>query len=267
MFLNLAIFLLVAAIVIAVMKPKSKAQVWIVCIITPIIFALIYGLSMVLLSGSSLPTGYQLGGSVGGNAPSILISAITLFFCLKKKLEEKDSYKYPKGIFAVIIVCAIIGCVQLYMTYQSRKTLEQYVEMKSEEKIDKSSKMKSTDNNEMDNPVTKKIHKEMLDAAQSYNEELPEDIGNGMTMLRCAIEDYSMVYTTQWKGLSPSDFTDDDVSEIKKSTIDGLKEEQKSALMKAMLNNMKDYGYDFIYRYVNENGEELCSINISPFEI
>ena len=53
---------------------------------------------------------------------------------------------------------------------------------------------------------------------------------------------------------------------LRESTIEGLKEEN-SALMKAMLNNMKDYGYDFIYRYVNEKGEELCSINISPYDL
>ena len=72
--------------------------------------------------------------------------------------------------------------------------------------------------------------------------------------------------TIQWKGLSPSDFTDNDVSELKESVIEGLKEEN-SALIKAMLNNMKDYGYDFIFIYVNENGEELCSINISPYDL
>lgn len=117
------------------------------------------------------------------------------------------------------------------------------------------------------NPVTKKIRAEMIDAAKSYNEELPEDLGYGMTMIKCAIEEYSMVYTIQWKGMKPSDFTDDSINDIRNTCIEGLKEDQKSPIMKAMLERMKDYGYDFLYRYVNEEGEELCSVNISPYDI
>ena len=117
------------------------------------------------------------------------------------------------------------------------------------------------------NPVTKKIRAEMIDAAQSYNEELPEDLGYGMTMIKSAIEEYSMVYTIQWKGMNPSDFTDDAITDIRNTCIEGLKEDQNSPIMKAMLERMKDYGYDFLYRYVNEKGEELCSVNISPYDI
>jgi hypothetical protein len=76
-----------------------------------------------------------------------------------------------------------------------------------------------------------------------------------------------MVYTIQWKGMNPSDFTDDAITDIRNTCIEGLKEDQKSPIMKAMLERMKDYGYDFLYRYVNENGEELCSVNISPYDI
>lgn len=123
MFLNLAIFLLVAALVIAVAKPKSKTQVWIYSILTPVVFSVIYALCVAMFSDSQMPVSYQLGGLIGGNAPSILITIITLFYWLKKKLENNDSYKYPKAIFIVIAVCAIIGCIQLYMSYRSHKYL------------------------------------------------------------------------------------------------------------------------------------------------
>ena len=267
MFLNLAIFLLVAALVIAVAKPKSRTQVWIYSILTPVVLSVIYALSVAMSSDSQMPLSYQLGGLIGGNAPSILITIITLFYCLKKKVENKDNYKYPKVIFIVIAVCAIIGCIQLYMSYRSHKVLEQYIEMKSNGKIDSQSskKAESVKSNAIidddKNPVTKKIRAEMIDAAQSYNEELPEDLGYGMTMIKCAIEEYSMVYTIQWEGMNPSDFTDDAITDIRNTCIEGLKEDQKSPIMKAMLERMKDYGYDFLYRYVNENGEELCSVN------
>ena len=273
MFLNLAFFLLVTALVIAVAKPKSKTHVWIYSFLTPVVLSVIYALCVAIFSDSQMPLSYQLGGLIGSNAPSILITIITLFYCLKKKLENKESYKYPKAIFIVIAVCAIIGCIQLYMSYQSHNVLEHYIEMQSNGKIDSQSskniesvKSNTIIDDDID-PVTKKNRAEMIDAAQSYNEELPEDLGYGMTMIKCAIEEYSMVYTIQWKGVTPSDFSDDVITDIREACIEGLKEDQKSPIMKAMLERMKDYGYDLLYRYVNEKGEELCSVNISPYDI
>ena len=87
MFLNLALFLFLAAIVIAVAKPTSKLQVWLLSILAPIVFAFAFALCVAIFSNSRLSIGYLMGGSVGGNVPSILITIITLFFCLKKKIK------------------------------------------------------------------------------------------------------------------------------------------------------------------------------------
>ena len=86
-------------------------------------------------------------------------------------------------------------------------------------------------------------------------------------MLKCEIVDHSMVYTVQWKGMNAADFTDDAVAELRETCIEGLKEEVKSPMMKAMLNRMKEYGYDFVYRFFDEKNKELCTINISPKDV
>ena len=75
-----------------------------------------------------------------------------------------------------------------------------------------------------------------------------------------------MVYTVEWKGMKSSDFTPDVVADIKSSAIEGIQEET-NPIVKAMISRMSEYGYKFVYRYVNENGDQLCNISISPDEL
>lgn len=117
------------------------------------------------------------------------------------------------------------------------------------------------------NNMNKQIHDELELSAREYNRELPEDIGYGMTMTRCALEGYSMVYTIKWEGLCPSDFSAENIKELKEVMLEGLREEMNNTISRYMLNKMSDNGYNFIYRLFNENGEKLCTIRISPSEI
>lgn len=68
------------------------------------------------------------------------------------------------------------------------------------------------------NDLSQKIHNELEKSARDYNCELPENIGYGMTMTSCVLEGHSMVYTIKWVGLSPSDFSTEDIIELKKAT-------------------------------------------------
>ena len=116
--------------------------------------------------------------------------------------------------------------------------------------------------------IDQNVHNEIVSIVQSNNEDLPEYLGFGMTMMSCVLENRSIVYVIQWKGMNPSDFTSEDIAELKDALVEGLMEEiQESAVSKAMLNTMKKYSYNFVYRYVNESGQRLCSISISPSEI
>ena len=115
------------------------------------------------------------------------------------------------------------------------------------------------------NNVDQNVYDEIVNIVRSNNEDLPEYLGFGMTMMRCILEKRSIVYVIQWKGMNPSDFSGEDIAELKDALVEGLmEEEQESAVSKAMLNTMKKYGYNFVYRYINECGQRLCSITASP---
>ena len=182
--------------------------------------------------------------------------------------DENDSGEAPKKkdrtvIWILLIICAIGLGIKGYTAYLNKKNdafIREYAQGKYGH-IQSSADVVEDDFLSTDND---KIQQEMEDAAKEYDKELPEEIGYGMTMLKCSVEGKSMVYTIQWEGMSPSDFTSDAISELKYSFVEGIKEDGIDPMMKALTNRMSKYGYDFIYRFVNENGEQLCSINISP---
>lgn len=303
-FINLSIFLAVSAIVIAVLKPKSKTQVWLFSIFIPIVFSFLYGYGAIIISGSKLSIAYQLGGSIGGSIPSIIVSIIVLLVCLNKKSKAKEDYNFPKLLIVFIVISALIGGCMLYAKNKSTKMAERYYEdimnndsVNSEDKAQSEmgyfdrlllseeshantddtsysekrlSSERYCDSENDNNPTTdmrKMFHDEMVSEAQSYNKELPENIGYGMTMVRCAIENHSMVYTIRWDGLDPSVFSPEDIAELKAEYIEGLVEVCANVMMKNLLYRMNNYGYNFVYRLINENGEKLCSIKIQPSEI
>lgn len=144
------------------------------------------------------------------------------------------------------------------------KSNEDNLKAFDDETIDNSS---SNKDDEFGHTLNQTIHNEMEIAAQDYNKDLPEKIGYGMTMIRCALEGHSIVYTIRWEGMKQSDFSAEDLAELKDVFIEGMIEEKDSPIMKVMLNRMREYGYDYIYRFVNERGERLCSIKINPSEI
>jgi hypothetical protein len=124
------------------------------------------------------------------------------------------------------------------------------------------------DNNDVfERTLIQTIHNEIESATQDYNKDLPEKIGYGMTMIRCALEGHTIVYTIRWEGMGQSDFSAKDIAELKDGLIEGMIKEKDSPIMKVMLNSMREYGYYFIYRFINEREESLCSIKINPFEI
>lgn len=285
MLLNLAIFLFGAACVIAVIKPKSMTHVWIVSILTPILITFLLLTFRVLLS-NILPTSYQLGKHIGAHIPSILISYITLFLCLKKKYETDEKNQFPKKLIIGIAIFTILVGIQQYILPRIEDLQRERIsngkfyhrftsseETNTSVSLDEiktgvpSEEINTEVSSEETNSVTEKIREEMSEIVQDYNKDLPEDMGLGMTMKKCELQGTSIVYTIQWDGMETSDFTDDTIKELRDVLVEGIKEEQNSPIMKAFTRKMKDYEYDLIYRFINEKGVQLCSINLSPLEI
>lgn len=116
--------------------------------------------------------------------------------------------------------------------------------------------------------ANEKIDYELIRIANAYNATLPEILGYGMTMIKCTVENHSLVYVIQWKGMEPSDFSNADMDELKVYLKEGMKESEKeSFIVKSLVMPMKEYGYDFVFKYVNEFGKSLFSIRISPSDL
>ena len=111
MLINIAFFLLIAAIVVAFMKPKSMTVVWLFSILIPIILAIVIALVEAALSESTLSFGNKIAWSIGGSFVSVIVSIPTIFVCLKNKLKKREQYIYPKSLIVAIIIIAILGLI------------------------------------------------------------------------------------------------------------------------------------------------------------
>ena len=217
MFLNLAIFLVITALVIAAVRPNSKTQVWLCSILIPIVFAHFFGACMIAFSGSSLPVGSQLGEFIGGNVPSVLISIITLYICLNKKLKNRETYKYPKAIFAVILLFAVVGCVQLYLSYQSRKVLERFEEMKLHDTEEAQSIF---EDNEYSFDEVREFRDGLLATSRKMTNQVPIQINESQTLIAIGVTDNLITYKYEIVGWDGNiKMSTDDVEQTKSLAI------------------------------------------------
>ena len=264
MFILLAIFLLIVAIVIALVKPSSKTQVWLYSIGVPVLLSIIVGFVVASLTSSYYSFSYVVGSTVGSCILPIVISGIALFFCLKSKLEKKEEYKYPMAIIAFIVLSAIIGGLMYFFSYQNDKAVKEFIARDYNfDRVDDGDddEILQTSENDVDRQV-------LVEEIEDYNKDLPEYIGNGLTMMECGIENDAVVYTVEWKGIKKSDITSEVIFNLEEVLKDGLKEEiENDVFMKSFFNQMKELGYDLSYRYLDESGKELCTITLSLYDI
>lgn len=183
--------------------------------------------------------------------------------------EPKRVLESPKGkdrtiIYVLLVICSIFLCIKgctSYIAHKNDAFIKQYAREKygyglGSESFSGSSKPSSTSS----------IQREMEEMVNECNKDLPEDTGFGTTMTSCILEGQSVVYFIEWKGMKSSDFTPDDIALLKSSFIEGLQEET-NPILKAVISHMSEYGYKFVYRFIDENGDLLCDISISPDEL
>ena len=126
MLINIAFFLFVAAIIIALLNPKSKMTVWITSMFVPVLLSLIIAVIEASLSDSSLSYPNKLAWSFGGSLVSVIVSMITLFSCLNKKFKKNSSgekYIFPKALIIAIITLLVLGLIAEWGTYNRNKAL------------------------------------------------------------------------------------------------------------------------------------------------
>lgn len=243
MFIYIAIFLIVAAIAISNVAPESKGEVWRSSIFIPISFAVIASLILAAFSGNTAFFLYRFGAELGRCIPSIIVSSLVIFFCLKYKFEHEDNYKYPKGIFVAIIICFLIGSIQIYMAYLSNKALDRYLNEELGMSID------------------------YQDEESAFNKSLPEDMGNGFIMMNYDEEQYKRIFTIQCVGKQKSDFDNHNIANLKETFINQIKQRQFSQYLQDIFIDSQNKGFDMLFNCQNEKNDDLFTFTILPYEL
>ena len=135
--------------------------------------------------------------------------------------------------------------------------------MKAEGKLDQYLNIETEDSNSLDNSGGNGI----IDIIKKYNEGLPEDLGDGMTLCKCVVDKYKVVYTICMDGKHPSDFNDSDIDKFKESFIYKIKNGQNSIKMQNTIEQATNNGYDIVIQCKNNNNIDLFSISILPYEL
>ena len=189
-----------------------------------------------------------------------------------KQNELENVSKSPKKqqrtiIYVLLVICAIFLCIEGFTAYldkQNKARIEKYIhEMYDDDNGSDTSN--DSPNTDLSSSISS-IQEEMENMANECDKDLPEYLGYGMTMISCKMEGKSIVYTIEWKGMNSEEFSPDVVEEIRSNVIEGMQEEEKP-ILNAIISRMREYGYKFAYRYVNEDRDLLCNISISPDEL
>ena len=107
--INIACFLLIAAIFLAIYKPQSKSDAWLFGIIIPMVLFLLVFVFNRFTSRPDTKFSLLLVSTLGYCLPSIIITFFVLFIFLKKKYVMKEQFKFPKGLIVSIIVLLALG--------------------------------------------------------------------------------------------------------------------------------------------------------------
>lgn len=132
MLINIAFYLFITAIVIAVVQPKSKSEVWLYSVIVPLFLVFWVALFDSFFSDSYSKTSYKLASAFGESLVSIFISIPILFLNLRKKLTAREQFIFPKGIIVTIVVLIAIELCLQWASYRREKALEQNETEKNE---------------------------------------------------------------------------------------------------------------------------------------
>ena len=204
----------------------------------------------------------MLGSYIGSCGPSILISLVVIYHYLTKKIGNIKAFKFPKLLVAAIFICFTIGLFQNFYKSNLLTSSEKLIDVTSDSLNIKEDLLAD------EKTIAERIHNEMLEIVEDENKDLPENLGNGVTLLKCELINKHLTYTICIYGLHPSAITKDMIPNYKDSMISALKEElANDPFTESLLDMMKAYDYLFTYNFVNEKSDILFTVNVSPFDI
>lgn len=130
-FILLAIYLCVAAIIIAVVNPMSKKHIWLYSVLTPLLLTVIHVIIRIIFNESFFSNAAVMGQATGSGFIPIIVTFIILYTSLEGKFKKKEHYKYPKWLILLIIILAAFGSYIQYQNYKVQKGIQYYIEKSS----------------------------------------------------------------------------------------------------------------------------------------
>lgn len=142
------------------------------------------------------------------------------------------------SIFIAFVICAILSC---------------------------SSTPNSQTSNSVDSISVEEDYRNLLETSCAlYNDSLPKTLKDGTIMKSCKLNGYSMLYVIEVQNLSKEELRE------RKSVMSNNMVNMLAIsfdLNRSVLKLMRNEGFDFAFKYVDQDGRFLMKINISPKNI
>ena len=189
--INIALFLVISAIFIAVYKPKSKSDAWLFGIIIPVALFFVVSVFYKFLGYSDVETWYLLASVLGESLISMIISFVVLLVYLKKKFKVGDQFKFPQWLTVAIIVFLVFGLLSEWGSYRWDKRIEEQDSKELNSRIEDKIKDFEQEEEELSSEV-EDARKVLPELVALINQGLPVT-REGMTMNSMEIKDNAVI--------------------------------------------------------------------------
>lgn len=209
-------------------------------------------------------------------SPKNDFSQTTSSIIIEESKKESNRAKRESRIQEITIICIILVIaalafipkgISIYLKNKNRASIERYGRERFDWWDSKSSPSKSSSSEYI--PPTSlysdysSIQKEMEDIADAYDKNLPIVLGDGITMKSCKVLGKDLVHLIESKNASPNDIDSYTISEMESQLTENIREGRNDPHLKYQFDFMKEYGYDYVYRFVNERGVHLFDVRVS----
>jgi hypothetical protein len=172
-----------------------------------------------------------------------------------KESEEDNGNNSSKNITIFTIVAGLLICIQYFISNNWSHKNETTERINTEQNIDPNFWGETEITPEKAEMVYNKIEKFIT----RYKSNLPEEIGNDLSIIKCEMLGLEIKYTIQSDKFSHTDIKNDEVI----ANLDACCEEIKTKIEDDVQINLKDYGYDMVFCFVNKQNQEIYKRDVT----
>jgi len=247
--LALFAYLLIAFISAYCFTPKNKTALWVYALLIPLTVSALYLFYLYGTTSGGIfrKASYLVGKKFASCVIPTIICGVIIYFQLRKKMNHEGKVKFPKILFAFIIIALGLGLYQNYLEEEVRKGMEE-LQPQLQEIREKEIALN-----------------DLRETTRYMKNRLPMSAGGGSIIYDIKFDEDKKKFTYYYKE------TEIDKSELTQEGIDVIKNTLRSQLLKTLQNNPDNKhfvkaGITMIFDYSDKNGEHLLSFTVSPDE-